>query len=133
MMQDALSSVQKNRETMYRTSVVANGLIDPARQAKAIQVGQRLGIPADVAYRNLDKLAKSGDSVPLSVDVMPTHTPTLLGMIHDPIYGPLAQNGVTTLQTTEEVFGSLGVLTPKESAARERCRFQRTAGSGQGS
>jgi hypothetical protein len=61
--------------------------IDPKRQAEAIKVGEKHGIPVDTAYESLDELkAKETDQV---FEIFMTGAPLTKDLLADPVKGPV--------------------------------------------
>lgn len=85
--------VQKVKETQTRAKD-----IDPARQAKALEVGKAKGMPAEVAYENLDELTKTE----YDWESLAKESPATADLMGDPQKGPITQGDQDALGGMEK-------------------------------
>jgi hypothetical protein len=103
---------QKLRETQARAKD-----IDPARQAKALTVAKDKGMPAEVAYENLDDLTKTE----YDWDALAKDAPATADLMGDPQKGPVTKGDQDALGGLEKTVKSLGRA---EYLERERPRSE---------
>ena len=129
---DIYDQLLNRRETdekqMLITSLKAASQFDPNKAGEAQRLGAQIGVPSDVAERNLDEIrARVRQQVIENQKLMAT-SPVLARQLQDLEFAKIAQDQVENLSKTEKVFKWFSDIPKDISKGWEAGRLQSEQG-----